>query len=189
MDGLITHIRKFINLEDSEAAIVCSYFERQSVKKKMHLAEEGQITNKQYFILNGCLRIYILNAKGNEQTLQFGIENWWIADYLGFLGQAPSNYFIQAVENSEVISIDKNSLDELLSQLPKLEKYFRLTFQKSLGAAQMRIKYLFTMTAEESYHHFNKNYPEFVQRVPQYMLATYLDFTPEFMSKIRAGKA
>lgn len=189
MDRLITHIRKTINLDDSEAAIVSSYFEYETVKKKKHLVEEGQTVHKQYYILKGCLRIYTLNTKGNEQTLQFGIENWWIADYLGFLGQTPSNYFIQAVENSEVISIDKNSLDELLSQLPKLEKYFRLTFQKSLGAAQMRIKYLFTMTAEESYHHFNKNFPEFVQRVPQYMLATYLDFTPEFMSKIRAGKA
>lgn len=188
MDRLITHIIKSIDLDDSEAEMVLSYFEHQAVKKKAHLLEEGQTSNKQYFILKGCLRIYIINTKGNEQTLQFGIENWWVADYLSFQNQSPSNYFIQAVENSEIISIDKKSLEELLSKLPKLERYFRLVLQKSFGAAQMRIKYLFTMTAEEIYNHFNSNFPEFVQRVPQYMLASYLDFTPEFLSKIRAGK-
>lgn len=188
MDRLIAHIRKSIDLDDSEAKLVSSYFEHQTIKKKIHLLEEGQASNKQYYILKGCLRIYIINTKGNEQTLQFGIENWWIADYLSFQNQGPSNYFIQAVENSDIISIDKKSLEELLSKLPKLERYFRLVLQKSFGAAQMRIKYLFTMTAEERYNHFNSNFPEFVQRVPQYMLASYLDFTPEFMSKIRAGK-
>lgn len=188
MDRLIAHIRKSIDLDDSEAKLVSSYFEHQTIKKKIHLLEEGQASNKQYYILKGCLRIYIINTKGNEQTLQFGIENWWIADYLSLQNQGPSNYFIQAVENSDIISIDKKSLEELLSKLPKLERYFRLVLQKSFGAAQMRIKYLFTMTAEERYNHFNSNFPEFVQRVPQYMLASYLDFTPEFMSKIRAGK-
>lgn len=60
--------------------------------------------------------------------------------------------------------------------------------QKSFGASQVRIKYLFTMSAEERFHHMNNSFPEIVQRVPQYMIASYLDFSPEFLSKIRAGK-
>ena len=186
--SLITHIRKSIDLNDSEAEMVLSYFDHQTIKKKTLLLEEGQICNKQYFILKGCLRSYIINSKGNEQTLQFGIENWWVTDYISFQSQNASHFFIQAIENSEVISIHKTALEELLSQLPKLERYFKLILQKSFGAAQMRIKYLFTMTAEERYLHFSSSFPEFVQRVPQYMLASYLDFSPEFMSKIRAGK-
>ncbi|TGD56636.1 Crp/Fnr family transcriptional regulator [Flavobacterium humi] len=185
---LIAHIRKSIDLNDSEAEMVLSYFDQQTIRKKTLLLEEGHICNKQYFILKGCLRSYIINAKGNEQTLQFGIESWWVTDYMSFQNQNASHFFIQAIENSEVLSISKTALEELLSQLPKLERYFKLTLQKSFGAAQMRIKYLFTMTAEERYHHFNDSFPDFVQRVPQYMLASYLDFSPEFMSKIRAGK-
>ena len=189
MNALITHIRKFIAIDDSEADIITTYFKIENFKKKSLLLKEGQICNKQYFILKGCLRFYIINEKGNEQTLQFGIENWWISDYLSFQFQTPSLFYIQAIENIEVIAIDNTSMERLLIEIPKLERYFRLVLQKNVGASQMRIKYLFTMTAEERYHNINNQFPEFVQRVPQYMLASYLDFTAEFMSKIRANQS
>lgn len=182
------HIARFIELTDDENSMLEHYFERNSLKKKEHLLRDGQICSKQYFISKGCFRQYIINEKGTEQTILFGIENWWMTDYLSFQTQSPSNFFIQAIENSEVLSIEKNALEDLLAKAPKLERYFRLVMQKSFGASQVRIKYLFTMSAEERYHHMNNLFPEFVQRVPQYMLASYLDFSPEFMSKIRAGK-
>lgn len=188
MNSIITHIQKFIPLDKVETEIVFSYFEREFFKKKELLLQESKTCDKQYFIVKGCVRFYINNNKGIEQTLQFGIENWWIADYLSFQYQTPSHFFIQAIENLEVLSINRKSFEELLERLPKLEKYFRLVIQKSFGAAQIRIKYLFTMSAEERYNNMNNQFPEFVQRVPQYMLASYLDFSPEFMSKIRAGK-
>jgi CRP/FNR family transcriptional regulator len=188
VNALIEHIRKFIDLDESEAGIVALYFEQQSFKKKSLLLEEGQICTTQYFILKGCLRLYIINEKGNEQTLQFGIENWWITDYMSLQNQKPTSFYIQTVENSEVLAIDKNKLDDLLARLPKMERYFRLILQKSFAASQMRIKYLYTQSAEERYHFFNSVQPEFVQRIPQYMLASYLDFSAEFLSKIRAGK-
>ncbi|HEU4497387.1 MAG TPA: Crp/Fnr family transcriptional regulator [Flavobacterium sp.] len=175
-------------MSDTDGAMVLSYFETENFKKKSLLLKEGQICDRQYFILKGCVRFYVNNAKGTEQTLQFGIENWWITDYLGFHNQTASHFFIQAIENTEVISIERTSFEALLEQIPKLERYFRLVLQKSFGAAQVRISYLFTLSAEERFHHINAMFPEFIQRVPQYMLASYLDFSPEFMSKIRAGK-
>jgi len=186
--SLIAHIAKFITLTESENEILCSFLNHKTFKKKQHLLEEGQPGNIQYFIVKGCCRIYIINQKGNEQTLQFGIENWWLADYLGFHNNMPSGFYIQALENTEIITIEKSAMETLLIQIPKLERYFRMVLQKSFGASQVRIKYLFTMSAEERYHNMNDRFPEFVQRVPQYMLASYLDFTPEFLSKIRAGK-
>jgi len=188
MIPLLQHIRKFISLSESEEQTLLTYFEQEHFKKKQLLLEEGQICNKQYFILKGCVRFYINNNKGVEQTLQFGIENWWITDYLSFQYQTPTHFNIQAIEKIEVVSIDRKSFDELLDRIPKLEKYFRLVIQKSFGASQVRIRYLFTMSAEERFHHMNSMFPEFIQRVPQYMIASYLDFSPEFMSKIRAGK-
>lgn len=185
---LIAHIETIIALDDSEKATVVSFFKEHSVKKKTNLLEEGQVCNKQYFVLKGCLRNHIINKKGAEQTLQFAIENWWITDYTSFQNKQPSHFFIQAVENSVILEIDRSALEELCIKIPKMERYFRIILQKAFAAAQMRINYLFTMSAEERYNHFNKVVPEFVQRVPQYMLASYLDFTPEFMSKIRAGK-
>ncbi len=188
MNPLIQHIEKFLSLTSEEATVTLSYFQTENFKKKEILLGEGQICNKQYFILKGCIRFYINNSKGVEQTMQFGIENWWITDYLSFQYQTPTRFNIQAIENIEVLSIDRKSFDELLERVPKLEKYFRLVIQKSFGASQVRIAYLFTMSAEERFHHMNNMFPEFIQRVPQYMVASYLDFSPEFMSKIRAGK-
>jgi len=187
-NALILHIQKFINLEHSEIDLLESCLSLSQIKKKEHVLQEGQICNTMYFIVKGCMRQYIINSKGTEQTLQFGIENWWITDYLSYHNHIPSSFYLQAIETSEVIAIDKNVLESLLIEIPNLERYFRIVTQKSFGATQMRIKFLFTMSAEERYHHFNDNFPDFVQRVPQYMLASYLDFSAEFMSKIRAGK-
>lgn len=188
MNQLIQHIQKFISIDNHEAEIIQTYFELQNFKKKELLLQQGQTANKQYFIVKGLIRFYINNNKGSEQTIQFGIENWWITDYLSFQYKTPTHFNIQAIENLEVLSIDRKSFDELLERIPKLEKYFRLVIQKSFGASQVRITYLFTMSAEERYHHMNNMFPEFIQRVPQYMIASYLDFSAEFMSKIRAGK-
>ncbi|WP_337967083.1 Crp/Fnr family transcriptional regulator [uncultured Flavobacterium sp.] len=186
--ALFQHIEKFITLEPSEIDTLESCLSLSCIKKKDHVLKEGQICDTMYFIAKGCMRQYIINSRGSEQTLQFGIENWWITDYLSYHNHVPSHFYIQAVENTEVIAIEKSVLESLLVEIPKLERYFRIVSQKSFGAAQMRIKFLFTMSAEERYHHFNDLNPEFVQRVPQYMLASYLDFSAEFMSKIRAGK-
>ncbi|MEP6806358.1 MAG: Crp/Fnr family transcriptional regulator [Flavobacterium sp.] len=186
--ALLQHIEKIVTLESSEIGILESCLNVSTIKKKELILHEGQVCNTLYFILKGCIRQYIINPKGIEQTLQFGIENWWITDYLSYHSNIQSHFYIQAVENCEVIALEKQTLESILVQIPKLERYFRIVTQKSYGAAQMRIKFLFTMSAEERYHHFNDLYPEFVQRVPQYMLASYLDFSAEFMSKIRAGK-
>lgn len=186
--ALLQHIEKIVTLEPKEIDVLKSCLKISTIKKKELLLEEGKICSMLYFIAKGCLRQYIINSKGVEQTLQFGIENWWITDYLSYHDHIPSHFYIQAVEKSEVVAIEKSALEDILHQIPKLERYFRIVAQKSFGAAQMRIKFLFTMSAEERYHHFNNLHPDFVQRVPQYMLASYLDFSAEFMSKIRAGK-
>ena len=185
---LINHIQKFVNLEQSEITILESSLHISKIKKKEHILKEGQVCNAMHFITKGCFRQYIINNKGTEQTLQFGIESWWITDYLSYHNDTPSHFYIQAIENSDVIAIEKPILESLLIQIPKLERYFKIVSQKTFGATQMRIKFLFTMSAEERYRHFSNQNPEFLQRVPQYMLASYLDFSAEFMSKIRAGK-
>jgi len=186
--ALINHIAKFVSLDATENEILCSLLDYQKFKKKAHLLKEGQSSNIQYFIVKGCSRQYIINEKGAEKTLQFAIENWWLTDYLGFHNNTPSQFYFQAIENCEAIALEKTNMEILLQKVPKLEKYFRLVLQKSYGASQIRIKYLFTMSAEERYRNMNDRFPEFMQRVPQYMIASYLDFSPEFLSKIRAGK-
>ncbi|MBB4109740.1 Crp/Fnr family transcriptional regulator [Pedobacter zeae] len=181
-------MNKYIDLSNDEQEILAPLLQSFSVKKKAFLLTEGQTCRANYFVVKGCLRLYFIDIKGSEQTTQFAIENWWITDLTSFLFQQPTEFYIQAAEATEVISIAHHHYDEMFFKLPKLERYFRLILQKNHQASQRRIKFLYSQTAEERYSHFNSLFPEFVQRVPQYMLASYLGFTPEFLSKIRAKK-
>lgn len=186
--ALYNHIKRYTTLTEEEQAVLSAHLSEQSLRKKTHVLKEGEICRANYFVVKGCLRAYFINEKGGEQTCQFAIENWWITDYMSFDTQTPSHFFIQTVEPTEVIVLTKKMQDDLLAKIPKLEKYFRLLIQRTYAASQLRIKYLFSQSGEERYHHFNESFPEFVQRVPQYMLASYLGFSPEFLSKIRSGK-
>ena len=188
LENLLVHIRKFVSLSEEEEEILSPYLKEKTLKKKDYLLKEGQICMANHFVAKGCLRMFYITEEGNEQMIQFAIDNWWMTDYMSFDSQKSSQFNIQAVENSEIIFLEKKTLEELFTKLPKLERYFRIIVQKAYAASVMRLRYIFTQSGEERFHHFNKSFPEFVQRVPQYMLASYLGFSAEFLSKIRAKK-
>jgi len=116
----------------------------------------------------------------------FSIKNWWSADISSFLTQTPANYNIKCLENTEVIQIPYSVTEKLYMEIPKLERFFRIIFQNSIVAFEKRLIRNFSMTAKERYLHFKKQYPKIEQRVPQYMIASYLGITKEFLSKIRS---
>jgi CRP-like cAMP-binding protein len=179
------HIEKFIVINEEEFSEVLSFFQVEQVQKKQNLMMEGQVCKYHYFVLKGCLRKFFVNEKGIEQTTEFAIENWWLTDNKAFEQRLPTEFFIQAVEHSEVLRIDNLSQEQLLQAFPKMERYFRFIYQRAFAASQMRIKYLYGLSKEAFYHHLNEQHPEFVQRMPQYLIASYLGFTPEYLSEIR----
>ncbi len=188
LDHLKAHIEKFVKINEQDYPKILAYFKPVEVLKKRNLLVEGKICKSSYFVVKGCLRMFFINEKGAEQTVQFALENWWLADYTSFSAQKPSDFYIQAVETSEVFALDFLAQEELLQQFPLMERYFRLVHQRAHAASQFRIKYLYGQSREELYHQFNKRYPGFVQRVPQYLLASFLGFTPEYLSEIRSKR-
>lgn len=182
------HLQKFITLTNAEFQAILPYFETITVKKKENLLTEGQICRTNFFVLQGCLRKFFINEKGVEQTTEFAPETWWMTDNMAYEFQRPTEFFIQAIEKSEVLTIHHTAQQELLKQFPVMERYFRFIYQRAYAAAQMRIKYLYGMSKEAFYHNFNDKQPEFVQRIPQYLLASFLGITPEYLSEIRSKK-
>jgi len=183
-----SHLEKFIKIKEDDFQEIMQYFRTINVKKKENLMIEGDICRSHYFVLSGCLRKFFVNEKGNEQTTEFAIENWWLTDNLAYEHQLPTQFYIQAVEKSEILTITQDAQRELLEKFPQLERYFRFIYQRAFAAAKMRVKYLFSYSKEEFYHNLVENYPEFVQRIPQYLIASYLGFSPEYLSEIRARK-
>jgi len=182
---LFKHIRKFAQISEEDFAKILTFFEPISIKKKEILLNEGQICRKHFFVLKGCLRLFYVKETGTEQTTQFAIESWWMTDNLAFLEQKPSAFSIQAVEPSEILTITYEAQEKMLAQFPQMERYFRRVFEKSFAAAQLRIKYINDYSSEELYLHFANSQPTFLQRIPQYLLASYLGFTPEYLSEIK----
>ncbi len=182
------HIAKFVELNDEEFSDIIAFFQTKDIRKKETLLSEGQVCKSNYFVLKGCLRKYFINDKGGEQTTEFAIENWWMTDNIAYEHQLRSAFYIQAVEHSTLLFIDCDSQERLLKQHPKMERYFRYIYQRAYAASQMRIKFLYDYSKEDFYHFFNRKHPDFVQRIPQYLLASFLGFTPEYLSEIRKKK-
>ena len=186
--NIIQHIRKFVDLSETEVVVFNKYVETHQLKKKELILQESKVCKNWYFVEKGCLRMYFINKKGVEQISQFALDGWWISDYQSFINQSPSDYYIQAIEESRIVSIDNQILDILLNEIPQLEKYFRIMMQKAIAGAQVRSKLLYEMSKEEFYFHFSTSFPEFMLRVPQYMIASYLGLTPEYLSELRKKK-
>ncbi len=179
------HIDKFVKISDDEFEEIIKFFSTKDLAKKENLLEEGQICKYYYFVITGLLRKFYINDKGIEQTTEFAIETWWLTDNIAYEHKTPSEFFIQTVEKSTILYITKQNQEKLLNTFPKMERYFRFVYQRAYAAAQMRFKYLYSLSKEEFYFQSIKRYPEFVQRIPQYLLASYLGFTPEYLSEIR----
>ena len=186
--GFITHIRRYVELSDDEVLKLEPYLRPIELKRREFLLREGEVCRYNYFIEKGCLRMFFNNDKMVEQTMQFAIENWWLSDYFSYARQSPSEYAIQAVEKSVIVAVDYHLQDDLFVDLPQMERYFRIMMQRALSASQLRVKMIYQLSKEEMYRHFNSSYPQFFQRVPQYMIASYLGLTPEYMSELRKKK-
>lgn len=185
---LIRHITRHTGIPETELDFVHDYVEPASFRKKQMILDSGKSCTANYFVASGCLRLGFVNDKGTELTTQFAIENWWLTDNMAYMRGTPSEFFIRAVEKSEVLILKRTEELRLLKEHPGLERYFRIVYETAGAAAQRRIQLLYSMSKEELYRHFHDHYPEFARRVPQYLLASFLGFTPEYLSELRRRK-
>lgn len=185
---LLDHIRKYIPLTPELESQIPGYLERVEFGKKEILLPANRLCDRLFFIERGCVHAFFVDQYGVEKSVQFALENWWISDYQAFYKKKQTDVTIQAVEESVVWSISKERYDSLLADHPATESYFRQMYEIGYGAVINRIKYLFNYSKEEVFYNFSEQFPYFVQRVPQYILATYLGLTPEYLSKLRAKR-
>lgn len=179
-------VSKLADFTAHELAIFNQLLDHKLIPKKTILLQEGEICNFEAFIVKGCIRTYYINENGFEVTLQFGIENWWASDMASFHEQTPSKVFIESLEDCDLLLLHHLTKDELLKQVPKFERVFRIMVQRNLCATQNRLIGSISKTAQEKYLEFIEKYPTIPQRVAQHYIASYLGISAEFLSKVRA---
>lgn len=187
-DPLLNYVQSFVSLNDDEAVQFLSNFEDVKVKKRQFIVQPNFTNKHRYFVLKGAFRSYVVTKNGQEHTLQFAIENWWISDFNSYIYQDPATLFIIALEDSAVLQIEYSKEQKLKKANHKFETFFRIMAEKGLAFEHRRILFNLTHSAEERYENFLQNFPNFVQRVPQYALASYLGMSKEFLSRIRNNK-
>ncbi|SNR54580.1 cAMP-binding domain of CRP or a regulatory subunit of cAMP-dependent protein kinases [Maribacter sedimenticola] len=183
--SLINYILKHITLSTEELEGFCNLFNQKDVKKKYFLMREGEVCKFEGFVTKGLFRVYHIDSNGFEQVLYFAQENWWITDIDSFTNETPSQLYIQALEDSEVLLISKKDKEFAYNNIPKIEKLFRIMTQKTHIALQQRMIDNLSKTADQRYLDFIEKYPNLFQRLTNLQIAAYLGISHEFLSKIR----
>ena len=185
----LDYIVQHIEISAEEQSVFLSKVKFRKYLKGQFVVQNGDICRHENFVLSGCLKTFYIDNEGYEHIVMFAIENWWTSDLGSFVTQAPAALNVQCLEDSELIQISYNDLQQLYIEIPKLERFFRIIVQKAFVAAQKRIVNNLSLPAMERYLQFREQYPSIEQRVPQYMVASYLGITKEFLSKIRTQLA
>lgn len=182
---LLKNVQKHISLEKAEVDLFLSLLQPKKLKRKEFLLKQGDVCKTENFIVKGCVRTYTIDENGFEHILMFGVEDWWVGDLYSFLTQSPSDYSIDALEDTELLQITKPNLDLLYQKVPKFERFFRLIIQNAFIAQQRRINQYLSLSAEDRYLEFIQKYPQLEQRVSQKQISAYLGITPVFLSMLR----
>jgi CRP-like cAMP-binding protein len=186
---LFKNIKTKVDLTEAEEQQLRNFFIPKRLRKKQYLLQDGDVCLYTAFVEKGLLRSYTIDEKGNEHIIQFALEDWWISDMFSFLTGEPSAYSIEALEDSELLLINRKAYDEMLIIVPKMERYLRILVQNSLIATQRRLSSKLSLSAEENYKNLIAACNNIIQRVPQHMIASFLGITPETLSRIRKQMA
>jgi CRP-like cAMP-binding protein len=184
-DLILKNISRHVSLSVEEQKIFTSKLKLRKFRKKQYVLQAGDVCRFENFVTKGLLRAYSVDESGGEHIVMFGMEEWWISDLYSFLTELPSTLHIDALEDSEILSIEKPDLNNLYEELPKFERVMRILFQNAFVAQQRRILSSLHETAETRYVDFVKGYPALEQRIPQTQIASFLGMTPETLSRVR----
>lgn len=180
-----THVNEKVSLTEEEKSLIKNFFTPKILRKKQYLLQADDVCKYLSFVEKGLLRSYNVDDKGNEHMIQFAWEGWWIADTFSFLSGENSDYNIDAIEDSELLMITPLNFEEMVSAVPKMERFFRILFQNNIISKERRLISSNNDTAEEKYIQLVATQPQLLQRVSQHLIASYLGITPETLSRVR----
>lgn len=185
MENIEYYLSEVLEIPKEKISSCSLFYELKFVKKGEFLLREGEICGHIFFVEEGLLKMYSIDKNGKEHIIQFAPERWLVSDRSSLYFNEKSNYYIEAVEDSKVVFLHPNFFSDLKSKFPTTITNDNLLLQKHIQNLQNRVNSLLRETAEERYLNFIQMYPDILQRVPQWMVASYLGITPESLSRVR----
>jgi CRP-like cAMP-binding protein len=185
IQSLLASFERYLPLDQDEERLVAERVQKRVIKRRHMILQEGDVCRHYSFVVQGCLRLYAVGKKGTEHNLQFAAEQDWITDLDSFYSETPSNVYIDALESSVILQINKEDLVYLFVNLPKFDRNFRVIIEEKFIDLQERVLLNISSSAEERYLAFLQRYPHLSTRLANTQIASYLGITPEFLSKVR----
>ncbi len=185
-EAFFTYMQKFTTapITGAEKEQYRNAFKPFKLRKKQYLLQEGNQCKYAAFIVKGSMRMYTVDEKGNEHIARLGIENWWMSDRESYVMNTPSIYNIDAWENCELLLLSRPDSLQLM-KIPAFCEMLRHLDDRNNMANQRRITSAISATSEKRYLEFVECYPELLERFPQHIIASYLGFTKDTMSRIK----
>lgn len=187
--SILNNIKRYVTLTEDEEQKICSVIQTKRVKKKQFIIQPGFVCHSRTYIVEGAFKVFYLDEEGKEHTVSIGVEDWFVTDFHSYISQTPASNYAEALEDSVIFQMAYKDIEPLCQEIHALSEYFRLTTEKAFAHSRRRVISSISKTAEQRYDEYLEKYPHIVQRVPQYVLASYLGMSPEFLSKIRKQKA
>ncbi|ULC60794.1 Crp/Fnr family transcriptional regulator [Flaviramulus sp. BrNp1-15] len=183
---LLNYISNYVSLTAAEETFLTSKVIHRKYLKGQYVLQQGDVCKYQCFVISGCTKTFHVDDHGQEHIVMFSIQDWWTSDIGSYISQTPADYNIQCIEKTELIMFPHDVMEELYTEIPKLERFFRKIIERGLVASQKRVVRSFSLSAKDRYLYFRNQYPKIEQLIPQYMVASYLGMTKEFLSKIKS---
>ena len=176
-------IKSKVAIQQSDLEVILSTFKTKQVKKGQMILKRGQIAHQYFYIRFGALRFFF--GEFDEQLTAWVVfQNEFFTEISSLNPQKPTRFNIEAIEDSELIYIDKPEMEMLYKQFPAWQEFGRITWEAMAVRMIDQIISFQTLSAEERYLEFMAK-SELIQRVPVKQIASYLGITPNALSRIR----
>ena len=186
-DFFDSYIRAQGLFTDEEISTIKSMGIPKRLKKKQYILRQGSVCRFHSFVCSGCLRSYRIDEKGNEHIFSLSPSNHWVSDRVSFLGETPSNDFIDALEDTDIIQFSAESYKILLRDIPNFEALNTKIITDDCVTSRERIYMMLSDQAEERYRQFIRLFPQLHTRLPVYMIASYVGVSRETLTRIRSN--
>lgn len=183
-DQILRHAAQYISLSTEEKDYFFSMLQPKTYHRKEYLQREGNNCNSFTFVINGCVKSYLLDEKGEEHILTIASADWWVVDYMSFVYDHPGSLFIEAIENTHTLILTKEKREELFKKVPAFNQYFRIITERAFAVSQQRVTDILSLPAAERYEKFLQRYAGIADSLTKQQIASFIGVTPAFFSRM-----
>lgn len=184
-DQLARYIQNQIDIGADDLQTILCYFKPLKLAKNELLLRQGEPSQRTFFVGKGCLRVYFNNAEGQEATRYLAFENQFATALVSFISEEPSAEYIQAVEKTEVLCITHKDFYHLMTVVPGWDRFYRNYLEHAYVINTRRLMSFITLDARERYRQLLEQSPKVVQRLPNKLIASYLNISQETLSRLK----